>query len=396
MDGPNGPIAQNGPIATIEDATTDDAGTYSVAVVVNGCSSEPTTVEVEVTPAPELPQEPTSNSPVCEHDTLYLIAPFLDGVSYSWTGPNGYTSDEQSPVIYDVTEQDHQGFYTLVVTDLASGCQSREYTLLVLINKFPDNVAADNDGPVCEGEDFTLSVTSIFNAEYVWTGPLNFSEITTEPSVTVENAQPEMSGTYEVTIYLGDCASMTVSTDVVVYENPVADAGEDIWVEEGEVFQLNGLGSIGAVDYFWTGESQGFFDDPTRPNPIIGLNEPLPARDEPYVFVLTVWSEFGCTDSDTMLVFVYETLDLGIPNVFTPNGDGTNDIWIISYLENLDNYQLVIYARGGTVVATYDNDYIGNEWDGTWDGDDVPEGTYWYTLRHDGDEVYKGFVEVVR
>lgn len=162
------------------------------------------------------------------------------------------------------------------------------------------------------------------------------------------------------------------------------------------MFQLNGLGSIGAVDYFWTGESQGFFDDPTRPNPIIGLNEPLPARDEPYVFVLTVWSEFGCTDSDTMLVFVYETLDLGIPNVFTPNGDGTNDIWIISYLENLDNYQLVIYARGGTVVATYDNDYIGNEWDGTWDGDDVPEGTYWYTLRHDGDEVYKGFVEVVR
>jgi len=398
-NGPNGTIAQSGPIATVEDATLADTGTYSVYIIVDGCPSEESTVDVEVNAAPVLPQNPTTNSPICEHDTLYLIAPDMDGVTYEWSGPNGYSSDEQSPVIYDVTEQDDQGFYTLVVTDTLSGCTSQEYVVLVLINTFPDNVVADNDGPVCQGEDITLNVTSIFNAEYVWTGPLNFMEITSDPMVTITNAQPDMSGTYEVTIILGDCASMSVTTEVIIYTNPTADAGEDIWIEEGTVFQLDGTASVGAIDYFWTVSNadpaisvgQEIFDDPTRPNPII---DGLEASDDPYVFILQVWSEVGCTDSDTMLVFVYETLDLGIPNIITPNGDGVNDTWVISYLDNLESYTLSLFARGGTVIFTTDN--YANDWDGTMDGDDLPEGTYWYSLRHEGDEVYKGFVEIVR
>jgi gliding motility-associated-like protein len=399
--GPNGPIDESGPTVVIEEAGPGDAGTYSVFIIVDGCPSEASEVEVEVLAAPVLPQNPTSNSPVCEHDTLYLIGPDLDGVTYQWTGPNGFLSNEQSPVIYDVLEDDHQGFYTLVVTDETTGCESIvDYTLLVLVNKFPDNVNADNDGPKCQGETLTLAATSIFNAEYTWTGPLNFDVTTTEPYVTIDNVQPEMSGTYTVLIQLGSCASMQVSTDVVIYANPIADAGDDLQIEEGMVFQLDGTGSINAVDFFWEVShpsvpvNGSVFDDPTRPNPIIGQNGPLEASDDPYTFTLTVYNENGCTDMDIVLVYVYETQNLIIPNVITPNGDGINDFWVITYLDNLSNYTLSVYARGGTLI--FRTDSYNNDWDGTMDGDDLPEGTYWYTIHHDGGDVFKGFIEILR
>lgn len=399
--GPDGQLTESGPVVTVEEPGYVGSGTFSVYVLVDGCPSEETEVDVIVLPAPVLPQDPTyvgssGTGQLCEYDTLYLQAPdYVGSGTYSWSGPNGYTSDEQNPVIPNITEVNDQGFYTLVVTDDETGCKSQTYELLILIDRFPDNVSADNDGPVCQDEDLTLSATSIFNAEYTWTGPANFQVTTTDPTVTIEGIQPFQAGTYTVTIQLGSCASMQISTEVIVHENPIADAGEDLTIEEGTVFQLDGTGSVGAVDYFWEGEDPEYFDDPTRPNPIIGLNGPLEARDDPYVFILTVWNEFGCTDTDTMLVFVYETLDLIIPNVITPNGDGVNDTWVITFLDNLDNYTLTIFARGGSILAQYDGNYD-DSWDGTYEGDDLPEGTYWYTIRYDGDETYEGYIEILR
>lgn len=399
--GPNGPISQNGPIITISEASVDDAGTYGVFITVNGCSSDSATTEVEITAAPVLPQNPTTNSPVCEHDMLILQAPYDEDLSYDWTGPNGYVADTTFidtvnnfyvEAVFDANENDHQGFYTLVVTDVNTGCESKPYPVLVIINKYPDNIIADNNGPACEGDNVQLTVTSIVNATYTWTGPLNY--VSYEQNPVLENVTPDMSGTYEVTIMLGGCSSVTVSTDVLIRANPIADAGVDLYIEEGTVFQLDGNGSIGAIDFAWLGEDQSWFDNPTSPNPWIGLNGPLPARDEPYVFVLTVYNEFGCTDVDTVLVFVYETTDLIIPNIITPNGDGVNDTWVVQYLDNLDNYVLSIYARGGTLV--YKTSAYNDDWDGTMDGDDLPEGTYWYTIRSDDELVFKGYIEIIR
>jgi gliding motility-associated-like protein len=406
-EGPNGVIPQTGPIVSIDPASVNDAGTYSVFIVVNGCPSEAGTTEAEVIPAPVLSQNPTTNSPVCEHETILLQAPYDSTLTYEWSGPNGFVADSifidtvnnfYVEAIFDASENDHQGFYTLVVTDTRSGCASTEYAVLVIVNKFPDNILADNDGPVCEGEDVQLTVTSIFGAEYVWTGPDNF--YSTDQNPVVEDVDPDVNaGTYEVTIVLEGCVSQTAETEVLIYRNPIADAGEDLTIEEGTIFQLDGTGSIDAIDFAWVGEDQSYFDDPTRPNPIIGLNGPLPARDEPYVFVLTVYSEFGCTNSDTVLVFVYETVDLVIPNVITPNGDGANDTWVVTYLDNLEDYVLSIYARGGSLVFKTNN--YGNDWSGVGiDGDDLPAGTYWYTIHGtdtEGEDItFKGYIEIVR
>ncbi|MDX1314113.1 MAG: gliding motility-associated C-terminal domain-containing protein, partial [Eudoraea sp.] len=84
-------------------------------------------------------------------------------------------------------------------------------------------------------------------------------------------------------------------------------------------------------------------------------------------------------------------------NQFSPNGDGTNDVLRINCLEQYPNNSLEIYDRYGNQVFSIRGMTIGNTWDGTRDGEQVPEGTYFYILDlGDGSEVTKGWIQLIR
>lgn len=94
-----------------------------------------------------------------------------------------------------------------------------------------------------------------------------------------------------------------------------------------------------------------------------------------------------------------ETIDwnppvkLEIPNVFTPNGDGYNDYFVIKGIENCDKRRLVVRNRAGNIV------YRNNSYENTWDGSDCPDGTYNYMLiyRSNGiDQTLRGSVTILR
>src|SRR5204863_20673 len=93
--GPNGfTSAQQNPTRT--SATTADAGTYSVTITVNGCTSAAGTTNVVVNTIPATPTA-TNGGPYCEGATIALFTPTVSGATYSWTGPNGFTSSDQNP-----------------------------------------------------------------------------------------------------------------------------------------------------------------------------------------------------------------------------------------------------------------------------------------------------------
>ena len=71
---------------------------------------------------------------------------------------------------------------------------------------------------------------------------------------------------------------------------------------------------------------------------------------------------------------------IGIPNIFTPNGDGKNDYFVFTNLELIGENQLDIYTRNGKVV------YSKHFYDNSWDGRGLPDGTYYYIFRF----VYEG------
>ena len=68
---------------------------------------------------------------------------------------------------------------------------------------------------------------------------------------------------------------------------------------------------------------------------------------------------------------------LEIPNFFTPDGDGNNDEWFPRNRDFFPNLEVKIYDRYGRVVAILDQ--VSN-WDGTYEGREVPTGDYWYVV----------------
>ena len=85
---------------------------------------------------------------------------------------------------------------------------------------------------------------------------------------------------------------------------------------------------------------------------------------------------------------------LVIPNVFTPNGDGYNDRFVIDGLENCIQRQLVVRNRAGQIV------YRNNSYENTWDGGDCPDGVYNYQFTYKGDngieQTMSGVVYIIR
>lgn len=80
-------------------------------------------------------------------------------------------------------------------------------------------------------------------------------------------------------------------------------------------------------------------------------------------------------------------------NGFSPNNDGINDFFVVEGLENTDAEELSIFNRWGNLVF-FTKDYQ-NNWDGTWNGEDLPDGTYFYIIEVSGDS-YEGFIQLQR
>lgn len=82
-----------------------------------------------------------------------------------------------------------------------------------------------------------------------------------------------------------------------------------------------------------------------------------------------------------------------IYNGFSPNNDGINDFFVVEGLEDTDTEQVSIFNRWGNLVF-YVKDYQ-NNWDGTWNGEDLPDGTYFYVIQVSG-ESHEGFIQLQR
>ena len=94
-------------------------------------------------------------------------------------------------------------------------------------------------------------------------------------------------------------------------------------------------------------------------------------------------------------MFVKIKSEFNIPSVFTPNGDGVNDTWNITGLDNFTYYSTDIYNRWGNLLYIQNN-YNTDAWDGTRNGKNLPVGTYYYLLKIVGEENRTGYVTLMR
>ena len=161
--------------------------------------------------------------------------------------------------------------------------------------------------------------------------------------------------------------------DVVVLESPEIDLGNDTTMTPGSTVELD-AGDI-FEEYYW---STG---DETRTSEI----------DAPGTYVLEVTNEYGCKASDQIEVI----MDIGIPNFFTPNGDGYNDEWSIPFLKSAPNAEIMVFDRFGNLIVSFRASE--GDWDGTSNGNAAVPDTYWYVIKIPGShKPYKGSITIKR
>lgn len=175
------------------------------------------------------------------------------------------------------------------------------------------------------------------------------------------------SGTYSVELLVESCFGKKDSlTDNVIINPLLVNAGNDITIIKGESTQLN---ASNAATYSWI-PLEGLSCN-TCPNPIAS-----PTITTTYY--LTASNSSGCDGIDSVTVFVEKKCnDVFIPNVFSPNNDGANDLFKIEG-GCFNSFQIFIFNKWGEKV--FESADASFSWDGIYNSSKANEGVYYYYL----------------
>jgi len=299
--------------------------------------------------------------------------------NYLWS--NGSTSSSTNVTVGQTT------IYYLTVSNGSLSCRdSVKYTVPV--------APSISNQSFCQGATVpTISLSSGSpSVSYVWTNNnssigLGLSGVGSIPGfIAAGIGGPTQTSTITVTPRLQNCNGIESSFNISVFPGANANAGPDVTIITGDNYQMRASGSVGS--YLWT--------------PSTGLNNtailnPLASPVTTTTYTLRVTTNQGCiaTDDMTVTVLPYCVKPL---NAFTPNGDGINDKWFITNGNCLAKAGVQVFNRYGAKVFE-DKDYR-NNWDGTYNGKPLPDGTYYYVISYflinNKVETIKGDVTILR
>lgn len=281
-------------ILNIPSANTDIAGTWSVIAYQGECGSESSeTITIEIA---SLENIVASNSgPVCEGESVVVNVSTVAGATYSWTGPDGFISDDDSFEIAAVP-----GTYTVIVTS-PDGCQGSS-TTEVIVGQVPLIADLSSDAEDCMMQSDTIRFNyNISPADgdftYSWSGPDGFTATTASPIVT--NLDAGKSGEYELVVSNEGCASETLSVDVEFKITPDQPSilTDNLSICEGETVILQS--SVSGESYTWS-TPRGFTTTTTAELTL----EDLTDGDDGYYIVRAINGDCSSMPSDSLYIEV--------------------------------------------------------------------------------------------
>ncbi|TSD63512.1 T9SS type B sorting domain-containing protein [Inquilinus sp. KBS0705] len=351
---------------------------YRLGVLEAGASincriySAPLTINVNKLPVANV----AATTTVCFGQELRLSA--TGGATYRWTGPNGYTSTDNSPLVSPSANTSFNGVYTVTVTS-DKGCSTVASTTVTVLPKVQATVSGG--GVICEGDETPLTATGGANYTYKWTPATGLDH----DDIPNPIAKPAETTTYHLKIDNGACTDESYTVTVVVIKRPHADAGADVSIQEGESIQLNGTVSGDNVKFYWTPD--GHIANALTPTPTVS-----PVENTTYTLHVESQDNCGVVTDD---VFVRVFKKITIPNTFSPNNDGINDLWNIDQLSTYPESVLTVYTRSGSEV--YHTTGYAKPWNGIFQGRQLPVGVYYYVIDLKNDTPKRsGWVMLVR
>ncbi|MGB8190581.1 MAG: gliding motility-associated C-terminal domain-containing protein [Chitinophagaceae bacterium] len=326
-------------------------------------------ITIEVNPLPVI--QVTAQMQVCYGADVTFMA--SGGSTYEWTGPNGFTSSAAQPVIDDVDFADAGIYSVRVITD--KGC-SLSASGNLQVNP-PVTAAVSGNNSICEGNSTLLQASG--GSIYTWTPAVGLSSASAPDPI----ASPLDTTLYKVKVTSQFGCSDSTEIQVNVWKKPIANAGPDKLTREGVPVLLTGTAAGTDVSYFWT--------------PSIGLSDanilqPQALLFDEQQFTLHVVSNLGCGSStDNVIVKVFKKVV--VPNAFSPNNDGINDLWQIPMLLSYPSPEITVFNRYGQPV--FRNKGYSTPWNGTYNGKKLPVGTYYYVIDLKIGEVLSGWVMII-
>lgn len=289
-----------------------------------------------------------------------------------------------------LTTFDHVGQYLFDIEAENTGCpvtitQLFRYVLEII----PSTIAIVTPDTTCFNSDsviFEASGGNNFNWFKLDASPANLDCDNCETTF----ASPQNTETYMVwsdleALYPGEgCRDKDTVTLVVV--PPVKILGDtSICVDDTSIF---------TIGWDWPGDNLDSIvwnrDELLTDTFLLGLTEGI--------YVLSVYDTLDMTEN--LVCLLEDSVELAvvncpvsIPNIFTPNGDGDNDIFFIDNIKR-QAWNLTIYSRWGREVLVEKFDYQND-----WDGGSLNDGTYYYTLTNQDGSIlteYKGWFQIAR
>ncbi|GAB3998177.1 hypothetical protein GCM10028807_45160 [Spirosoma daeguense] len=344
---------------TADSIRTEQPGRYWAVLTYNtyGCKANTDTSSLERSAAVQaVIKSSTGQNRICPQDSLQLLG--SGGTSYSWQRDENVVAGGSAGQY--VTSQ--PGSFVVTATDLF-GCTGTSAPV-VITQLAPITVTMDSIPDVCGAN--TPVYTLVGNpSEGIFAGPGVLDNQFDPKSAGVGNHQI----TYTVKV-APECRGTVATRMAIVAPIPTIEMKDSLTTYTGNTFTLDPVYTGSPNQFQWA--SATYLDNPASDNPSIMKIE------SDITYTLTVQNKSGCVTKDTIHITVYARV--WVPDAFSPNGDGLNDIWDLPGIEAFPDAIVTVFNRWGEIVYSSDKGYH-NPFDGTLNGTSLPAGLYAYTVR---------------
>lgn len=346
-------------------ATPAETTIYTVTVITSDGCEITGTVRVEVVPA--VPAPVLEDLLICAGSSVQLHAPFADW--YVWhPAPGLQETNIQSPTVSPSEP-------TTYIVECGNACGSMMDT--VFVDLIEVQALAWPDTVICPGTSIRLHASG--GATYSWQPPLQLDDATSQDPLCT----PYEAMEYTVTVTDDHGCDAEAGLEVRVHPWPFVDAGPDIIADYGREVQLF---ATGAGSFQWSPYSLAWPAD---------APDPVTKPEESTLYTVVLVDENGCRATDEVWVILNGSFF--VPNAFTPNGDGLNDLFG-AWGKEIAEIEMYVFDRWGMQV--FQSNDLDHRWDGRLDGRECPPDIYVWRVdlveRNGAARTVHGHVTLVR
>ncbi len=367
-------------------------GSYVASLVTvssNGCKSDSFKINVAISNKP--PADFTFTGRPCTDSAWQFVSAttFNGSVPSAWFWEYG---DGQTQVLNSTHTASH--IYAVPAANIRvrhavtyGGCPSDTVVHSIpLIYNNPSAGFTVSDLTVCAGD--MIDITGNGSADItVWNW--NFGNGTSNSPLPLKRAYTN-AGSYIITLNVsnaGGCRAVIPSQTINVAPVPDLNAGPDLYLKPGEAKPIAAtITNATAYSFLWT---------PSAGLSTATILNPIASPANPVLYKITAVDRAnGCTATDSVWIKTVSTIY--VPNAFTPNNDGLNDVWRIPALEAYPQARVMVFNRYGQKI--YESTGGGQPWDGKLNGEQQPNGVYVYIIQPEpgSTNIIKGTVTVIR